>query len=113
MNNDRLLSFLGLCKRAGYLISGADTVTRAINEGKALLVLYASDVSENSMKQVLKAAHDKNVPVRMLPRTKDELSFALGKHCGIICTTDQGFAKKILTLLESDDNSPDNSKKID
>ena len=113
MSNDRLLSFLGLCKRAGYLISGADTVTRAINEGKALLVLYASDVSENSLKGVLKAAQDKNVPAHKLPRTKDELSFALGKHCGIICTTDQGFAKKILTLLESDESSPDNSKKID
>ena len=35
--NDRLLSFLGLCKRAGYLISGADTVVRAVREKKALL----------------------------------------------------------------------------
>ena len=100
MNNDRLLSFLGLCKRAGYLISGADTVTRAVNEGKALLVLYASDVSENSLKGVLKAAQDKNVPARMLPRTKEELSFALGKHCGIICTTDKGFAQKILFMTD-------------
>lgn len=110
MSNDRLLSFLGLCKRAGYLISGADTVTRAINEGKALLVLYASDVSDNSLKGVLKAAHYKDIPARRLPRTKDELSFALGKHCGIICTTDNGFAKKILTLLESDEGSSDNGK---
>jgi len=100
MNNDRLLSFLGLCKRAGYLISGAETVTKAINEGKALLVLYASDVSDNSVKGVLKAAHDKNVPAHKLQRTKDELSFALGKHCGIICTTDNGFAQKILTMID-------------
>jgi len=113
VSNDRLLSFLGLCKRAGYLISGADTVTRAINEGKALLVLYASDVSENSLKQVLRAAQDKDIPARRLQRTKDELSFALGKHCGIICTTDRGFAKKILTLPGSDECSPDNGKMID
>ena len=103
MSNDRLLSFLGLCKRAGYLISGADTVTRAVNDGKALLVLYASDVSDNSLKQVLRAAHSKDVPARQLPRNKEELSFALGKHCGIVCTTDKGFAKKILTLLGSDE----------
>ena len=100
MNNDRLLSFLGLCKRAGYLISGADTVTRAVNEGKALLVLYASDVSQNSMKQVLRAAQDNNIPARELPRSKDELSFALGKHCGIVCTTDNGFAQKILEMID-------------
>ena len=100
MNNDKLLSFLGLCKRAGYLISGADTVTRAVNEGKALLVLYASDVSDNSLKGVLRAAQDKNIPARKLPRGKEELSFALGKHCGIICTTDNGFAQKILTMID-------------
>ena len=53
MNQDKLLNFLGLCKRAGFLISGAETVTRAISEAKAQLVLYASDVSENSLKKVL------------------------------------------------------------
>lgn len=99
MNNDRLLSFLGLCKRAGYLISGAQTVEKAINEGKAKLTLYASDVSENSLKGVLNAAGQHGVAARRLPRTKDELSLALGKHCGIICTTDTGFASKLLELI--------------
>ena len=99
MSNDKLLSFLGLCKRAGCLISGADTVTRAVCDGKTVLVLYASDVSDNSLKQVLRAARSHDVPARMLPRSKEELSFALGKHCGIVCTTDHGFAKKILVLL--------------
>lgn len=100
MNNDRLLSFLGICKRAGRLVSGADTVTKTVNEGKALLILYASDVSENSLKQVLRAAKEQGTPVKQLPYPKEELSFALGKHCGIICTTDKGFADKILTLID-------------
>ena len=100
MNNDRLLSFLGLCKRAGYLASGAETVTKAVREGKALLVLYASDVSGNSLKGVVKAAEDCGVTVKELLRTKEELSFALGKHCGIVCTTDKGFADKILTMID-------------
>ncbi len=100
MNNDRLLSFLGICKRAGRLVSGADTVTKTVNEGKALLILYASDVSENSLKQVLRAAKEQGTPVKQLPYPKEELSLALGKHCGIICTTDKGFADKILTLID-------------
>ena len=99
MNNDRLLNFLGLCKRAGRLISGAETVTNTVREGKAKLVLYACDVSGNSLKGVVRAAEDRGVPVRELPRTKEELSFALGKHCGIVCTTDDGFAQKILDLI--------------
>lgn len=100
MNNDRLLSFLGLCKRAGYLISGAETVTKAINEDKALLVLYASDASANSLKNVLKTAQLKNTPARVLDRSKEELSFALGKHCGIVGITDRGFADKIQSMIE-------------
>ena len=100
MNNDRLLGFLGICKRAGALISGADTVTKAVKEDKALLVLFASDISENSLKHALRAAQEKSIPARALHRTKDELSFALGKHCGIICTTDKGFAEKILTMID-------------
>ena len=102
MNNDRLLSFLGLCKRAGYLISGADTVTKAINDDKALLALYASDASANSLKNVLKTAEMKNTSALMLDRSKEELSFALGKHCAVICTTDAGFAKKITELMKEE-----------
>lgn len=99
MNNDRLLNFLGLCKRAGYLVSGAETVTKTINEGKARLALYASDTAANSLKGVHRAAENAAVPFVELDRSKDELSFALGKHCGIVCVTDKGFADKILDII--------------
>ena len=74
--NDRLLSFLGLCKRAGYLISGADTVVRTVKDKKALLVLTANDFSDNSLKNVEKAAVQYGVPIRTLKHNKDALSFA-------------------------------------
>ena len=79
MNNDRLLNFLGICKRAGMLLSGAETVTKAVNEGKAKLVLYAEDVSDNSLKGVIKAADVHHIPAKRIPYRKEELSFALGK----------------------------------
>ncbi len=100
MNNDRLLRFLGICKRAGALVSGAETVEKTIREGKARLVLYASDVSENSLKRVLATARERQLPARRLSCDKDALSFALGRYCGILCTTDTGFAKKILEMME-------------
>ena len=100
MNNDRLLSFLGICKRAGSLITGAETVTKAVSEHKALLVLYASDVSENSLKAVRRAAENNGVAVKELPRNKEELSFALGRLSGVIGITDEGFVRKILTLID-------------
>lgn len=97
--NDRLLSFLGLCKRAGYLISGADTVAKSMRDHKALLVLSANDFSENSLKAVRKAADESKVTLKTIDYSKDELSFALGKHCGVIGVTDKGFADKILLML--------------
>ena len=100
--NDRLLSFLGLCKRAGYLISGADTVVRSMKDHKALLVLTADDFADNSRKSVAKAAEEYGVPMKPLRRSKEELSFALGKHCGVVSVTDRGFADKILVLLSEE-----------
>ena len=97
--NEKLLSFLGLCRRAGYLIFGADTVIKAMKEHKALLVLTANDFSDNSKKHVEKAAVRYGVPIRTLGCDKETLSFALGKHCGVICITDKGFADKILTMI--------------
>jgi len=97
--NDRLLNFLGLCMRAGYLIYGADTVTKAIRDKKALLVLLAQDLSPHSAKDMTFAAERDGVPIRTLPYPKEELSFALGRYCGVIAVTDKGFADKILTLL--------------
>ena len=100
MNNDRLLSFLGICKRAGSLITGAETVTKAIREHKALLVLYVRDMSRGSLKSVLRAAEENNVPAKELDYPMEELSFALGRLSGVIGITDEGFVRKILTMID-------------
>jgi ribosomal protein L7Ae-like RNA K-turn-binding protein len=98
--NDRLLSFLGLCKRAGKLIAGAETVGKAVKEHKAILVLTADDLSPNSRKEIAFLAEKYGVTLERLTRSKEELSFALGRHCGIVAVTDSGFADKILSLLK-------------
>lgn len=41
--NDRILSLLGICKRAGKLITGADTTIDSIRKSKAKLVIFAND----------------------------------------------------------------------
>ena len=47
--NDRVLSFLGLCRRAKKLVIGAEICEQSIREGKSLLILHASDASQNSL----------------------------------------------------------------
>ena len=50
--NDRLLSLLGLCRRAGKIVIGADPVIDSVLNGKSYVVLMAKDFSHNSKKSV-------------------------------------------------------------
>ena len=78
--NDRILSLLGICKRAGKLITGADTTIDSIRKSKAKLVIFANDFSKSSKKS----------------------GFALGKICGVMTTEDKGFADKLEQLIENE-----------
>ena len=100
--NDRILSLLGLCRRAGKLVIGADPTIESINKGKSEIVIFASDFSKNSIKPVLTAAHSGNIKAFCINRSKDEFSFALGKPCGVLSVEDKGFADKLSQLIENE-----------
>ena len=100
--NDRILSLLGLCRRAGKLVIGADPTIESIIKGKSKIVIFASDFSKNSIKPVLTAAHSGNIKAFCINRSKDELSFALGKLCGVLSVEDKGFADKLSQLIENE-----------
>lgn len=105
--NDKLLSALGLCRKAGKIVMGADPVAEAINRGKARLVIMARDFSQNSKKNILKASCRQNVEARVINRTRDELSGALGKFCGVAAVTDRGFSDKIQELILKEQEQED------
>ena len=100
--NDRLLSFLGICRRAGKLVIGNDPLREAVETGKAFLVLVASDISENTLKKVNATVNASDVPCYKADRTKDELSFSLGKTCAVLAVIDKGFADKFSELIEAE-----------
>ena len=100
--NDRILSFLGLCRRAGKLVIGADITVESIENGKSQLVILAEDFSIRSSKNVLMAAEKNNVKTFTINRSKDEMSFALGKLCGVLSVEDKGFADKLKQLIEDE-----------
>ena len=49
------LNLLGLCKRAGRLVSGISAVELALKKGEAKLVLLDAGASDNSKKNVADA----------------------------------------------------------
>ncbi len=96
---DKLLSLLGLCRRAGKIVLGNDPVIDSINQRKAKLVIVASDCSNNTAKGVLSTAHRNNVCAQVVPYTKDDISLAVGKYTAVLSILDDGFAKKAQTLI--------------
>ena len=97
--NDKLLNFLGLCRRAGKMKIGCDTAIESIELGNSKFVLMASDISENTKKKVISALN--GVECNILDYTKDELSFSLGKTCAVLSVEDEGFAKKLSELISN------------
>lgn len=98
VNNNPLLSFLGLCRRAGKMTIGNDVVIDSMKNKESNLVLLAKDLSARTEKGILLAAEKYNVEIKKLTATKEELGFALGKYAAVISINDQGFGKKIRTL---------------
>ena len=100
---NKILSLLGLSKRAGKLVTGHDPVIKAIKEKKVFLVLLASDFSDHSKKEIVNAARSGNTAVLTLPFEKEELSAAVGRLCGVAAVTDRGFCNKLSELIRTDD----------
>lgn len=99
MNSDRLLSLLGLARRAGRLTLGNDAAISSVVDGVSALILLADDLSPRTVKGVEQAAEEASVEVVRIAQTMDEISIALGKRCGVVSIDDAGFAKKARTLI--------------
>ena len=97
---DRILKLLGLAKRAGRLKSGSFQTEETIKGGKATLVLITEDSSDASKKGWVDMCKYYDVPYVFFGN-KEELGHALGMEYRAVATlTDQGFADKIISLLE-------------
>ena len=94
----KLLSLLGIARKAGKLCWGQETAAEAIRGGKAGLLILASDISGNSAKKAQRTAESFQVPILTLSAGMAELERAIGKRSGILAVTDEGFAKRLSEL---------------
>ncbi len=91
---------LGLCRRAGKIVSGAYLVKEALLKGKAALVLLASDAAKNTEDKICPAAARKNIPVYRAALTKKEMGAALGKNADVVCVSvPEEFVNLVLASL--------------
>lgn len=93
---DKVLSLLGLCRRAGRLEGGFDVCREAARAGKAALLLAASDVSDKTYKNLRYEADRAGIQAVRLNADMTELSKACGLRAGVVTVNDRGFAGAIL-----------------
>ena len=95
MNN--FLGTLGLCRRAGKLLYGFDSVAEEIKKpaSTAAGVIIAEDLSEKSKKEVRFICEKYGVPVCAPNISMSEIKQIMGKQTGILAVLDEGLFQSI------------------
>lgn len=93
------MTLLGFAKKAGKLASGEGITLENIKNKKALIVILASDASENTSKRIKDKARYRGIPV-VEDLTRQELGKAIGVGDRVVVSiTDKGFADSIRTII--------------
>lgn len=96
---DKVLSMIGMAKRAGKVSTGGFLCERAIKDGSARLVVLASDISENSSKSIINSCEYYNVRY-ITYGDKDSLgTFTGGGDRVVVSINDDNFAGAVLDKL--------------
>lgn len=102
-DNPRLLSLLGMCRRAGKLGCGHDSAVGSVRSKAASLCLLSSDSSERLRQEFYREASygGREIPVIVLNSTMEEIGHATGLKSAVLSVNDEGFAKSMLGLLNT------------
>ena len=94
---NRMLNMLGLCMRAGKIISGEKACVQAVRMGSVCAVVLDKAAAKNTTKSVTDACSFYEVPLVLAP--ENELGFAIGKPGRMVAAiTDPSMADRIIQL---------------
>ena len=102
--NDKLLGLLGIARRSGNLKIGFEACDEAIKNGKAKLVLVASDTAARTEKELRFSAKEKSIDIIRIDADKFTLSSAIGMSAGVVATCEEGFSKRATELINQGGN---------
>lgn len=91
---------LGLCMKAGRLLSGNEQVSEGLKKGQGVLLIVTEDSSPRTKDEYIKAAERLHLPCRLFGE-KERLGQALGKGVRTAALiTDQGFGRAIAEKID-------------
>ena len=101
MKGDKVLSLLGLAKKAGKVVSGEFSTEAAVKSAKACLVLVSEEASENTKKKFRNMCSYYEVPIYFYGN-KEELGRCIGQEFrASLAVTDPGFSEAVKKQLEN------------
>lgn len=86
---DKILSLMGIARRAGRLLIGSDAVMNAVKQKRARLVLLTADASPAHERKLAGAGYGGRV--LHLSCNADQAGAAVGKYACIFALEDEGF----------------------
>ena len=103
-NETKVISLIGIAKKAGKLLSGTDRVVESIrkkDKNGVKLLLCSVDASQNTLKRIGNTASFYGVPFYKLAIDKEELAKVIGSDAlvSVIGITDAGFCKAMTERL--------------
>lgn len=107
LKGNKVLSLLGLAKKAGKVASGEFSTESAVKSGKVYLVLVADEASENTKKKFRNMCEYYQVPFFCYGK-KEELGGCIGAQFrASLAVTDPGFSEAIQKQLAQVDKRRD------
>ncbi len=101
---ERILSMIGLAKKAGLVEIGEEPVGSAARAKHARVILVAGDAAASSVRRAYSFAQSGNCLCLTIDATKDQLGSALGRtSVAMVAVTDIGFAESIVKKLSAMD----------
>ena len=101
MQNDKILSMLGLAQKAGGIASGEVAAESAVKAYRAYLLVVAQDASENTRRKMKNMAAYYGTPL-VFYATREELGRCIGKdYRSMAAVTQEGFAASLQKKLSA------------
>ncbi len=106
MNEKKILSLLGIAKKAGKTVSGTDMTVESIRKkaSSVKIILLAGDASANTVKRIQNTSDYYKVELITLGIEKSELGALLGhgSQLSVVGVTDSGFAQAMQKAAKDD-----------
>ena len=110
VNSKKLLSLIGLAKRARKVVSGEFSTEKSVKSGKSHMVIVSEEASDNTKKMFRNMCTYYKVPIYLFG-TKDELGHAMGQEFrASLSVEDAGFAKSMVERMNINGGSLNESK---